>query len=373
MHVIGYGTKDSSSPLAPIQFERQDARPGEVAIEIMFSGVCHSDLHQCANDWENTNYPCVPGHEIVGRVTAVGEGVTKYAEGDIVGVGCMVNSCQECESCQKGDEQYCSGPKSCTLTYNGPKVPDGTNTYGGYTDAIVVRQEFVVKIPDALDPAAAAPILCAGVTTYNPMKHFDLKAGDRLAVAGIGGLGHMAVKIGKALGAHVTALTTSPEKADELRAIGADAIIVMSDDASVEKAAMSFDLMLNTIPYPHDIAPYLGMMKPNTTLVMVGNMMGVEAFVPGPLVFHRIALAGSLIGGIADTQEVLDFCAEHGIAPEIERIAADEVNEAFARMKKEDVRFRQVIDIDTLRARREELRASAERIADPDRGTVVGG
>ncbi|MEQ6248705.1 NAD(P)-dependent alcohol dehydrogenase [Sulfitobacter sp. HNIBRBA3233] len=373
MQVVGYGAKDSTSDLAPVRFERQDPRAGEVAIEIMYSGVCHSDLHQCADDWNNTVYPCVPGHEIVGRITATGEGVKGLSEGDIVGVGCMVNSCQECESCKQGDEQYCSGPKSCTLTYNGPKVPDGTNTYGGYTDAIVVRQEFVVRIPDALDPAAAAPILCAGVTTYNPMKHFGLKSGQRLAVAGIGGLGHMAVKIGKALGAHVTALTTSPEKSDELRGIGADEVIVMTDDDALEAAAMSFDLLINTIPYPHDIAPYLGLMKPNTTLVMVGNMMGVEEFVPGPLVFHRIALAGSLIGGIADTQEVLDFCAEHGIEPEIERIAIDEVNNAFARMKNEDVRFRHVIDIETLRAERDTLLTSADVIADPDRGAVVGG
>ena len=372
MKVVGYGTKDKNTPLGPVQFERIDARDGEVEIEIMYSGVCHSDLHQCADDWENTVYPCVPGHEIVGRVRAVGAGVKGISEGDIVGVGCMVNSCQECDACKAGDEQYCSGEKSCTLTYNGPKVPDGTNTYGGYTDTIVVRQEFVVQIPDALDPKVAAPILCAGVTTYNPMKHFGLKEGQRLAVAGVGGLGHMAVKIGNAMGAHVTALTTSPEKTEELKKIGASDVIVMEDEEALEKAAMSFDLLINTIPYPHDIAPYLGLMKPNTTLVMVGNMMKTEAFVPGPLVFHRIALAGSLIGGIADTQEILDFCAEKGIAPEVEMIQIDEVNKAFERMKNEDVRFRHVIDIESLRRRKDDLLGSAEKIADPDRGAVVG-
>ena len=373
MDVIGYGTPDKDSDLGPVSFTRKDVRDGEVEIEILWSGVCHSDLHQCANDWENTVYPCVPGHEIVGRVTRVGAGVEKYATGDMVGVGCMVNSCQDCDACKAGDEQYCSGPKSCTLTYNGPKVPDGSNTYGGYSDAIVVRQEFVVRIPDSLDPMVAAPILCAGVTTYSPMKHFGLKKGQRLAVAGIGGLGHMAVQIGKALGAEVIALTTTPAKADDVKELGADRVVAMDDADALEELAMSIDLMINTIPYPHDIAPCIGLMKPNTTLCVVGNMMEFDAFSPGPLVFHRIALSGSLIGGIADTQEVLDLCAEHGIGPKVEKIDLEEVNHAFKRMKDEDVRFRHVIDMSAARAKRDDLAARATKIADPDRGEVTSG
>ena len=372
MHTIGYGTPSASDPLAPVAFERRDAGPGEIDIEITHCGVCHSDLHQCRDDWQNTVWPCVPGHEIVGRVSRVGEGVTRFAEGDVVGVGCMVNSCRECEPCRAGDEQYCAGPKSCTLTYNGPKLPDGTNTYGGYSTNIVVREEFVLRIPDAIEPEKAAPILCAGVTTYNPMKHFGLEAGQTLGVAGIGGLGHMAVQIGKALDAKVVALTTTPGKADEVRALGADDVIEMSDENALEAAAMSLDLLIDTIPYGHDISPYLALMKPNTTIATVGNMIEMPGFVPGPMVFNRIAISGSLIGGIADTQEVLDLCAEHGIRPEIELIDIENVNEAFERMKDEDVRFRHVIDIAALAARAERVAPEATRIEAPERGEPAG-
>ena len=372
MNTYGYGTESADAKLGPVRFEREEARAGEVEIEITHCGVCHSDLHQCRDDWGNTVWPCVPGHEIVGRVARVGDGVTAFAQGDVVGVGCMVNSCRQCEPCRAGDEQYCAGPKSCTLTYNGPKLPDGTNTYGGYSTSIVVREEFVLRIPDAIEPELAAPILCAGVTTYNPMKHFGLQAGQRLGVAGIGGLGHMAVQIGRALGAKVVALTTSPEKADEVRKLGADEVIVMSDEDAVEGAAMSLDLLIDTIPYGHDISPYLSLMKPNTTIATVGNMIEMPGFVPGPMVFNRIAISGSLIGGIADTQEVLDLCAEHGIRPEIELIEIDGVNEAFERMKAEDVRFRHVIDVASLASRTGELEASAKRIDAPARGEPVG-
>ncbi len=372
MHTFGYGTPSASDALAPVTFERADAGPGEIEIEITHCGVCHSDLHQIKDDWENTVWPCVPGHEVVGRVARVGEGVTAFVPGDVVGVGCMVNSCRTCEPCKAGDEQYCAGPKSCTLTYNGPKLPDGTNTYGGYSTNIVVREEFVLRIPDAIEPSKAAPILCAGVTTYNPMKHFGLKAGQTLGVAGIGGLGHMAVQIGKALGARVVALTTSPEKSDEIRSLGADDVVVMADEEAVKEAAMSLDLLIDTIPYGHDITPYLSLMKPNTTIVTVGNMIEMPGFVPGPMVFNRIAISGSLIGGIADTQEVLDLCAKHDIRPEIELIDIADVNDAFARMKDEDVRFRHVIDMSSLASRAEELASSATRIDDPDRGAPVG-
>lgn len=368
---VGYGALAANEKLRPITFDREPVRAGEVTIDITHCGVCHSDIHQCADDWENTVWPCVPGHEIVGTVTEVGDGVSKFTIGDTVGVGCMINSCQVCDACKAGDEQYCAGPISCTLTYNGPKLADGTNSYGGYSDSIIVREEFVLSIPAAISAAEAAPILCAGVTTYQPMKHFGLKAGQRLGVAGIGGLGHMAVQIGKALGAKVTAFTTSADKLDAIIALGADAVVVMDDHDMVEHAAQSLDMMIDTIPYPHDLADYLGFMKPNSTLVVVGNMMQFEAFSPGLMVFNRIAIAGSLIGGVADTQEVLELCAKHDIRPEIQMIDIADINEAFERVKDEDVRFRHVIDMATLKRARGVIESDAEQVDAPTRGVPV--
>ena len=368
MKVHGYGALEAGAKMIPVQFEREALRAGEVAIEISHCGVCHSDLHQVNNDWKNSVYPCVPGHEIVGTVTEVGEGVKKFAKGDKVGVGCMVNSCQECANCTAGEEQYCTGPKGFTATYNGPANPDGTNSYGGYSDGIIVREEFVVKIPDGLKPEEAAPILCAGITTYQPMKHWGVKMGDRVGIAGIGGLGHLAIETAKALGAHVVALTTSPEKKDEiLNDLGADEVIVMSDKEAMKKAAMSLDFLLSTIPYKHDINPYVGLMKKNTTIAIVGNIIGFDDINMAPLVFNRIQLAGSLIGGVEDTQEILDFYAEHGIKPDVTLIAPEDINEAFDRMKNENVRFRHVIDMSLLKATDDD-----EKIDQPIRGEVVG-
>ncbi|OZC01928.1 NAD(P)-dependent alcohol dehydrogenase [Rubricoccus marinus] len=348
MTVTGYGTADPQTPLAPVQFERPDVRAGEVAIEVTHCGVCHSDVHQCHDDWGNTVWPCVPGHEVVGRVTSVGDGVTAFAEGDIVGVGCMVNSCQTCEPCKAGEEQYCTGPRGATLTYNGPTKPDGTNTYGGYSTDIVCREEFVLRIPDAIDPAEAAPILCAGVTTYAPLRQHKVGKDTRMAVAGVGGLGHMAIQIAKAMGAHVTALTTSPGKTDDIKALGADEVIVMSDIPALGKAQASFELILSTIPYAHDVEAYLNLVAHDGVLHFVGNFIPTTvAFMP--MLFQRRTMTGSLIGGVEQTQEVLDFCAEHGIRPEIKTIAMDEINEAFRRVIDEDIRFRHVIDMDTLR------------------------
>ena len=368
MTVIGYGALSAHQKLQPVSFDREPLREGEVEIDIAFCGVCHSDIHQCADDWENTVWPCVPGHEIVGTVTKIGGGVSKFAIGDTVGVGCMVNSCQVCDACMAGDEQYCTGPKSATFTYNGPKLPDGTNSYGGYSDSITVREEFVLAIPAAIEPAKAAPILCAGVTTYSPMKHFGLKQGQTLGVAGIGGLGHMAVQIGKALGAAVIAFTTSADKVDAVKALGADRVVMMDDERAVSAAALSLDMMIDTIPYPHDLADYLGFMKPGSTLGGVGNMMQFEAFTPGPMVFNRIVVAGSLIGGIAETQEVLDLCAEHGIRPEIQVIDIADINDAFARIKNEDVRFRHVINMASLKAERTANGHDREHLKAPTRG-----
>lgn len=368
MQCHGFGALEAGAKMVPVKFEREALRAGEVAIRITHCGVCHSDLHQVNNDWENSLYPCVPGHEIVGEVTAVGDGVSKYKEGDKVGVGCMVNSCQKCAACTAGEEQYCTGPKGFTATYNGPAVPDGTNSYGGYSDGIVVREEFVVRIPEGLKPEEAAPILCAGITTYQPMKHWKVSVGDRVGIAGIGGLGHLAIETAKALGAHVVALTTSPEKKDEiLNDLGADEVIVMSDDKALEEAAMSLDFLLSTIPYKHDINPYLGLMKKNSTICVVGNLIGFDDVQTAGMVFNRIQLAGSLIGGVEDTQEILDFYAEHNIKPDVTLIAPDDINAAFERMKNENVRFRHVIDMSLLKKSDND-----EQIEQPVRGEVVG-
>ncbi|MGC1528852.1 MAG: NAD(P)-dependent alcohol dehydrogenase, partial [Phormidesmis sp.] len=346
MKIFGFGTKSADEKLAPVFFERKGVSPGEVAIEITHCGICHSDLHQIRNDWGNTLYPCVPGHEIMGVVSEVGEGVSKYKKGDRVGVGCMINSCQECEPCKAGEENYCDGPKSCTLTYNGPKKADGSNTYGGYTTQIVVRDEFVLQVPDALESEYVGPILCAGITVYAPMKHWNLKEGQTLGVAGIGGLGHMAIKIGKALGAEVVAFTRSASKRDQILEIGADKVVISTDEDQMNEAAQSLDMMINTIPVAHDIAPYISLMRPNSALIVVGNMISFPEFSPGPLVFNRITLAGSLIGGIPETQEVLDLCAEHDIRPSIKMIGIDEVNGVLDVLEKgNDGDFRHVIDM----------------------------
>jgi len=371
MNVLSFGAPSAGSRLIPMMFSRTEPRAGEVGIDITYCGVCHSDLHQVNNDWSNSVWPCVPGHEVVGTVSNVGTGVTKFTVGDIVGVGCMVNSCQQCDQCTMGDEQYCTGPKSCTLTYNGPKKPDGTNTYGGYSTGIVVRQEFVLSIPTVIDPAEAAPILCAGVTTYQPMKYFGLKKGQVLGVAGIGGLGHMAVQIGKALGAKVVALTTSPEKAEAIKSLGADDVISMDDKAALKKHAQSMDLIVNTIPYKHDINPYLALVAPKGAIAVVGNFLGFDNVDSGTMVFQHVTLAGSLIGGVADTQEILNLSAEHGIRPRIEKIRMQDIDAAFARMKHEDVRFRHVIEMDSLK-HDAQAREHATTIADPVRGEVVG-
>jgi uncharacterized zinc-type alcohol dehydrogenase-like protein len=371
MKVLSFGAQSAGAAMIPMTFNRIDPRAGEVAIDITHCGVCHSDLHQVNDDWSNSVWPCVPGHEVVGTVSMVGHGVTRFTEGDTVGVGCMVNSCQQCDQCKLGDEQFCTGPRSCTLTYNGPKKPDGTNTYGGYSTAIVVRQEFVLSIPAAIDPAEAAPILCAGVTTYRPMKYFGLKKGQVLGVAGVGGLGHMAVQIGKMLGARVVALTTSPEKAEAIKSLGADEVITMDDEDALEAHAQSMDLIVNTIPYKHDINPYIALVAPKGAIAVVGNFLGFDNVDTGTMVFQHVTLAGSLIGGVADTQEILDLSATHGIRPRIEKIRMQDIDHAFSRMKSEDVRFRQVIEMTSLK-HDASAQERATTIADPVRGEVVG-
>ncbi len=346
---IGYAAQSATTPLAPISFQRRSPRPDDVAIEILYCGVCHSDIHQARNEWGIAVYPLMPGHEIVGRVTAIGANVSKHQVGDLVGVGCMVDSCRQCEACAADLEQYClQGP---TLTYASPDRIDGSNTLGGYSDSIVVSEHFVVRIPASLDPASAAPILCAGITTYSPLKHYGVKAGDKVGILGMGGLGHMGIKFAKALGAEVTLFTRSASKAEEARQQGADHVIVSTDPAQMQAAAGQFDFLLDTIPVAHDLNPYLDTLRFDGVHILVGLIEPVDpALHAGKLVMGRRVLAGSLIGGIAETQEVLDFCAEHGISCDIEMLDIRQINQAYERMIKGDVKYRFVIDMATLKA-----------------------
>ena len=355
--IQAYGTPGSATnatnTLAPMQIERQPPAADQVLIEVLYCGVCHSDLHQVRNDWQNTIYPCVPGHEVVGRVIETGADVTQVAAGDLVGVGCMIDSCGHCASCREGDEQYCEGPVGWTGTYNGYLMPDGSgfNTYGGYSTHLVVRDAFVVPIPAGLSPQEAAPILCAGVTVWSPLKHWQIGTGHHIAVVGLGGLGHMAVQLARARGARVTVLTTSADKEADALGLGADAVVLSTDRAAMRLHTRAFDFILTTIPDPFNVAPYLNLLKRNGVLITVGLLVDYErALSNQKLAFHRRSVAGSLIGSIAETREVLQFCADHGIRPEIEVIPMQQINGAFDTLKAGDVRFRYVIDMQSLKA-----------------------
>ena len=338
-----WGVEEYDTPLKAMTIERRALRPDDVAIRITHCGICHSDLHMAHNDWGMSRYPMVPGHEIVGIVTGVGSDVTKFKIGDRAAVGCLVDSDQSCKHCQAGHEQFCV--EGATLTYSGIDRRDGTLTQGGYSDHVVVRQEFVLKLPDSLDIARAAPLLCAGITTYSPLKKYGVGPGQKVGVAGLGGLGHMGVKFARALGAHVTMITTSPGKGDDARALGADDVLISKDAAAMAAAAGTFDFILDTIPVGHDVNPYLNLLAPNGTMVLVGAIEPLPPVHGGLLAMRNRTLAGSLIGGLPETQEMLDFCGEQGIHPEIETIRIDEVNEAWDRMVKGDVRYRFVIDM----------------------------
>jgi uncharacterized zinc-type alcohol dehydrogenase-like protein len=353
--VRGYGASGSlvgAKTLQPMDIQRNPPGPDEILIEVLYCGVCHSDIHQVENDWKNTLYPCVPGHEIIGKVAEVGNGVSRYSAGDIVGVGCMIDSCRQCRPCQEGEEQFCQGPHGPTLTYNGYWTPDETkfNTFGGFSTHIVAKEAFVVRIPGNLAISAAAPILCAGVTTYSPLNHWGVKKGDKVGVIGIGGLGHMAVMIAKAMGAHVTAVTTKEEKRTAALALGADQVIISSSDGEMKAHAISLDFVLCTIPDGFDVNPYISLLKPRATLVTVG-LLGPYKAPTNNMEVARLArsVGGSLIGGVAETQEVLDFCAKHGILPHVEMIKMQDINEAFEKVKDEEVRFRYVIDMKSLK------------------------
>lgn len=343
---LGYAAQSATAPLDLFAFERRAPGPHDVQIEILYCGVCHSDLHTARNEWKNTVYPVVPGHEIVGRVTRVGAEVTAFKAGDLAAVGCMVDSCGACPECQEGLEQYCP---TFTLTYNSPDPHTGQMTYGGYSNRIVVDRRFVLRVPEKLDLAAVAPLLCAGITTYSPLRQWQVGRGDTVGVVGLGGLGHMAVKFAHAFGAHVVLFTTSPGKADDARRLGADEVVVSTDPDAMPPHANRFDFILDTVAAPHNLDAYLQLLKRDGTLCLVGAPQDphppLEVF---NLVFRRRRLAGSLIGGIRETQEMLDFCAEHDIVSDIELIPIQKINEAYERMLRSDVKYRFVIDLASL-------------------------
>ena len=344
---IGYAAYDPKKPLAPFDFERREPGPEDVQIEILYCGVCHSDLHQARDEWGNSAFPMVPGHEIVGRVTQVGSAVTKFKVGDLAGVGCMVDSCRSCPDCHDGVEQYCN---HTTFTYNSPDAKSpGQSTYGGYSNLIVVDQHFVLKVSDKLDLAAVAPLLCAGITTYSPLRHWKVGPGMKVGIVGLGGLGHMGVKFAHAFGAHTVLFTTSASKVADAKRLGADEVVISKNADEMQQHAESFDFILKTVAAPHNLDAFTALLKRDGTMCLVGVPDSPH---PSPsvgnLIFKRRALAGSLIGGIAETQEMLDFCAEHNIVSDIEMIDIQEINEAFDRMQKSDVKYRFVIDLASL-------------------------
>lgn len=347
-NVKAFGTASKEEDLKEMQIDRREVTPKDIEIEIMYCGVCHSDLHTARNDWGGTKYPSVPGHEIIGKITKIGSEVTKFKIGDLAGVGCLVDSCKECASCKQDLEQYCLN--GSTGTYNGKDVHLGGHTFGGYSEKVVVDEAFVLKIPENLDLKAVAPLLCAGITTWSPLKHWNVKEGSKVAVIGLGGLGHMAIKLAKGLGAEVTLFSRSPDKIQDAMDLGADAVIISTYENEMSSAKGKFDLIIDTVPYDHDINPYVNTLNINGTLVLVGFIGKMEeALFTPPMILGRRSVAGSVIGGIKETQEMLDFCGEHNIVSEIEMIDMQNINEAYERMLKSDVRYRFVIDMASLK------------------------
>lgn len=348
MNVLGYAAQSAKSAIASFRFERRTPRPGDVVIDILYCGVCHSDLHTARNDWGGTSYPVVPGHEIIGRVIHVGSEVSRFKVGDNVGVGCMVDSCHHCASCEKGDEQYCE--HGATFTYNSIDPHDKMPTYGGYSEKIVVSDKFVLKIPAGLDLKGAAPLLCAGITTWSPLRHWNVGNGSRVAVIGLGGLGHMALKLAKAMGADVTLFTRSLNKIQDARRLGADRVVLSTDAGQMAGVNRQFDLIIDTVPNVHDVNPYIPTLSTNGTIVLVGYLGGLEPVLNTvPMIMGRKSVAGSVIGGIPATQEMLDFCCKQGITSDIEMIEIQDINEAYERLLKSDVKYRFVIDMASLK------------------------
>jgi uncharacterized zinc-type alcohol dehydrogenase-like protein len=338
-----WGASSPDSGIQAMEIDRRELLPQDVAISIAYCGVCHSDLHTVRNDWGVTRYPVVPGHEITGTVTGVGSAVQRVAVGDRVAVGTMIASCRQCDACQDGAEQQCR--KGAVQTYGSVDPADGSTTQGGYSRAIVVRQDFVIRVPDSLDLARAAPLMCAGITTWSPLRHWNVGPGTRVGIIGLGGLGHMGVKLAKGLGAEVTMITTSPQKANDARALGADHVLLSNDKDAMTAAFRSFDFLLDTVPVPHDISRYLSLLDRNGTMCMVGAIDKQPEFHTALLMSGRKSLAGSGVGGIAETEGMLAFCAEKGILPECEMIGPSEIEAAFERMERADVKYRFVIDM----------------------------
>jgi len=348
--IKAYGTEAAVAPLNEMAIKRRKPTPHDVEIEILFCGVCHSDLHTARNEWHGTVYPCVPGHEIVGRIVSAGAHVKKFRIGDIVGVGCIVDSCRECQYCKEGLEQFCE--PGMTGTYNSPDVHLGSTTYGGYSESIVVDEQYVLRIPANLDLAATAPLLCAGITTYSPLKHWNIGPGKRVGIVGIGGLGHMGIKLAKAMGAHVVAFTTSKNKFNEAQRLGADEVVLSKDAGQMQKYTGSLHFILDAVSAEHDINAYLNLLRVDGSLALVGapeQPLPVAAF---SVILGRKSFAGSMIGGIAETQEMLDFCGKHNITSDIEMIDIAQINDAYERLLKGDVKYRFVIDMASLKNRK---------------------
>jgi uncharacterized zinc-type alcohol dehydrogenase-like protein len=341
-----YAAQSATDPLGPYSFERRDLRPHDVQIEIFYCGVCHSDLHTVRGEWGPASYPCVPGHEIVGRVTAVGEHVKKFKAGDLAGVGCLVDSCRECHNCQQGLEQYCEN--GATFTYNSPDRLDGSNTLGGYSNTIVTDESFVLRVSEKLALEAVAPLLCAGITTYSPLRYWKVGAGHKVAILGLGGLGHMAVKFAVSFGAEVTMLSTSPSKEADAKRLGAHKFALTKKPEQLTGLANYFDFIIDTVSAEHDYNMYLNMLNTNGVMICVGAPPTAAQIPASNLISQRRSIVGSLIGGLPETQEMLDYCAEHGITSDVEVIAIKDINEAYERMLKGDVRYRFVIDMATL-------------------------
>ena len=345
---LAYAAQTATTPLAPWSFERREPRANDVVIDILHCGVCHSDIHQARDEWGGALFPMVPGHEIVGRVRSVGSAVTRFQVGEAVGVGCIVDSCRSCEACGEDLEQYCE--KGFTGTYNSKDRNDGSLAQGGYSSHIVVDENYVLKVSDKLPLDAVAPLLCAGITTWSPLRHWGVKQGDRVGIVGLGGLGHMAVKFAHAFGAHVVLFTTSEKKREDALRLGADEVVISTDRKQMKAQANKFDFILDCVSAPHDLNAYLACLKREGTMTLVGVPDQPPAVQMFALIGKRRSLAGSLIGGIAETQEMLDFCAEHGIVSDIERIAIQDIEQAYERMIKSDVKYRFVIDLATLKA-----------------------
>jgi uncharacterized zinc-type alcohol dehydrogenase-like protein len=344
---LAYAAQNAKTPLAPFSFERREAKAHDVAIDILYCGVCHSDIHQARDEWGGSTFPMVPGHEIVGRVAQVGSSVKKFKKGDVVGVGCFVDSCRTCSSCAEGLEQYCE--EGMTATYNGFERGTQTQTQGGYSDHIVVNEDYVLRVPESMDLQGAAPLLCAGITTYSPLRHWGVGKGHKVGVVGLGGLGHMAVKLAKAMGAEVTVLSTSRKKEEDAKRLGASHFIATGEDGALAKAAGTFDFLIDAVSAAHDYNAYLNTLKRDGSMILLGvpeQPTPVHAF---SLIMKRRKLGGSLIGGIKETQEMLDFCAKHKIVSDVEVIPVQKINEAYERMIKGDVRYRFVIDMASLK------------------------